>query len=421
MRTTEGAELVAQKITCPSCSRAIAPGEEWVACWACLTREHPDCWDAQGRCASCGHDRFLPASEAQRTASPLRRLVAKASRTARVPIVGALLFFAAPLVGLAWTIFGMIANFQKVATLKSPTPKDLSEGVYESLLGTTGGLAAGFVGLAIFAAWLVWYLRARVVPKAAGAAERSEPRTSAAAIASLGFGVSIIPLLFASEPLIQELKGLPKAPGILLGFGVLATIFVLPIVLGVRARRAIRASEGRLIGADLALAGILLPTAHVVYGVLACAIQLAVDPRAQSLGLAALSAPVPLTAALFVAPIWWRRRKPAETVLASSAAPRRSKLAIASLVAALGVYPVGLAAFGLASALFERSREAAGISIGAAELACLLFAIGAGIVALVRQRSSQGTLTGQGFAIAGLSVALGEVAIAVFFALVLNR
>lgn len=55
-----------------------------------------------------------------------------------------------PLVGLLGTVTGMISSFQVIATLKSPTPKDLAEGVYESLVNTTMGLALALAFLTVF-------------------------------------------------------------------------------------------------------------------------------------------------------------------------------------------------------------------------------------------------------------------------------
>jgi biopolymer transport protein ExbB len=55
-----------------------------------------------------------------------------------------------PLVGLLGTVTGMISSFQVIATLKSPTPKDLAEGVYESLVNTTMGLSIALAFLTVF-------------------------------------------------------------------------------------------------------------------------------------------------------------------------------------------------------------------------------------------------------------------------------
>jgi biopolymer transport protein ExbB len=55
-----------------------------------------------------------------------------------------------PLVGLLGTVTGMISSFQTIATKKSPTPKDLAEGVYESLVNTTMGLAIALAFLTVF-------------------------------------------------------------------------------------------------------------------------------------------------------------------------------------------------------------------------------------------------------------------------------
>lgn len=55
-----------------------------------------------------------------------------------------------PLLGLLGTVTGMIASFQVIETLKSPTPKDLAVGVYESLVNTTMGLFISIVFLSAF-------------------------------------------------------------------------------------------------------------------------------------------------------------------------------------------------------------------------------------------------------------------------------
>lgn len=152
---------------CPYCHSDIVPRDsEWVACWGCLARHHPDCWDETGKCSTCGHDRFLPAELARKTPSRFRRLAARFLRAARVPAFGIALYLLGPLLGLAYTIHGMITSFHTIATLKSPTPKDLAEGVYASLWGTTVGLALALVGGLIFAAWLIWFVKSRVAPRA---------------------------------------------------------------------------------------------------------------------------------------------------------------------------------------------------------------------------------------------------------------
>jgi biopolymer transport protein ExbB len=46
----------------------------------------------------------------------------------------------APLLGLLGTVTGMITSFRKMATLAVITPDKLSQGVYESLVNTAGGL-----------------------------------------------------------------------------------------------------------------------------------------------------------------------------------------------------------------------------------------------------------------------------------------
>ena len=71
------------------------------------------------------------------------RLNAKISYLSLVGNVG-------PLLGLLGTVTGMIASFQVIETLKSPTPKDLAVGVYESLVNTTMGLFISIVFLSAF-------------------------------------------------------------------------------------------------------------------------------------------------------------------------------------------------------------------------------------------------------------------------------
>ena len=56
----------------------------------------------------------------------------------------------APLLGLLGTVTGMITSFQKIETLKAPTPGDLAHGVYESLVNTTIGLFIAVVFLTAY-------------------------------------------------------------------------------------------------------------------------------------------------------------------------------------------------------------------------------------------------------------------------------
>jgi hypothetical protein len=84
-----------------------------------------------------------------------------------VPVFGVALFLFGPLLGLAFTAYGMIASFDKIATVKSPTPTELAEGVSKSLMGgTTVALALGLTGLLVFVVWLLWFLKSRVAPRA---------------------------------------------------------------------------------------------------------------------------------------------------------------------------------------------------------------------------------------------------------------
>jgi len=59
----------------------------------------------------------------------------------------------APLLGLLGTVTGMITSFQKIETLKAPTPGDLAHGVYESLVNTTMGL---FIAILFLTAYFVF-------------------------------------------------------------------------------------------------------------------------------------------------------------------------------------------------------------------------------------------------------------------------
>ena len=56
----------------------------------------------------------------------------------------------APLLGLLGTVTGMITSFQKIETMKAPTPGDLAVGVYESLVNTTMGLFLAIVFLTAY-------------------------------------------------------------------------------------------------------------------------------------------------------------------------------------------------------------------------------------------------------------------------------
>lgn len=55
-----------------------------------------------------------------------------------------------PLMGLLGTVTGMITSFQKIETMKNPTPGDLAVGVYESLVNTTMGLFIAIVFLSAY-------------------------------------------------------------------------------------------------------------------------------------------------------------------------------------------------------------------------------------------------------------------------------
>lgn len=55
-----------------------------------------------------------------------------------------------PLMGLLGTVTGMITSFQKIETMKNPTPGDLAVGVYESLVNTTMGLFIAIIFLSAY-------------------------------------------------------------------------------------------------------------------------------------------------------------------------------------------------------------------------------------------------------------------------------
>lgn len=56
----------------------------------------------------------------------------------------------APLLGLLGTVTGMITSFQRIEQLKAPTPGDLAQGVYESLVNTTIGLFIAIIFLTAY-------------------------------------------------------------------------------------------------------------------------------------------------------------------------------------------------------------------------------------------------------------------------------
>jgi biopolymer transport protein ExbB len=71
------------------------------------------------------------------------RLNAKVSYLSLVGNIG-------PLLGLLGTVTGMITSFQKIESMKAPTPADLAHGVYESLVNTTIGLFIAIVFLTAY-------------------------------------------------------------------------------------------------------------------------------------------------------------------------------------------------------------------------------------------------------------------------------
>jgi hypothetical protein len=162
---------VASPVRCPFCHGDVEARESaWVACWGCLARHHPECWDELGRCASCGHDRFLPAAEARKTPGRARRAVARFARSARTPLFGALLLVLGPLLGVGIMVASMISSFQRMAGPDFVRPDDLASGVFNGMISMSVGLGLGISGLVIVLGWLVWFLKTRARPRAQDAA-----------------------------------------------------------------------------------------------------------------------------------------------------------------------------------------------------------------------------------------------------------
>jgi hypothetical protein len=171
VRARDDVRAVASPVRCPFCHGDVEARESaWVACWGCLARHHPECWDELGRCASCGHDRFLPAADARKTPGRARRAVARFARLARAPLFGVALLVLGPLLGFGLTAASLISSFQTIAESKSPTPADLAASVHMGLTPMAIGLGLGISGLVIVLGWLVWFLKTRARPRAQDAA-----------------------------------------------------------------------------------------------------------------------------------------------------------------------------------------------------------------------------------------------------------
>lgn len=118
------------QVRCPYCRDDVdVEAEDWVACRACLARQHTECW--HGRCASCGGQEYLAASDqAPRPAVVLRgRVRFRAGGHGRLDVRRALREgWELRRHGGYWTIFGALA-LQNLASALS--------------LGVAGGLFAG--------------------------------------------------------------------------------------------------------------------------------------------------------------------------------------------------------------------------------------------------------------------------------------
>ena len=75
-------------------------------------------------------------------------------RWKRFAWIGAILL-ACPLLGLAGTVVGMMMSFQRIETMKAPTPGDLAEGVNFSLYSALVGALLGGIGAVLFTIALI--------------------------------------------------------------------------------------------------------------------------------------------------------------------------------------------------------------------------------------------------------------------------
>jgi biopolymer transport protein ExbB/TolQ len=97
--------------------------------------------------ADRGRARAVSAASRRRRAWSTRRRRCSASLEDQLPFSSSAV---GPLLGLLGTVTGMIASFQTIETLKSPTPGDMAHGVYESLVNTTIGLFIAVVFLTAY-------------------------------------------------------------------------------------------------------------------------------------------------------------------------------------------------------------------------------------------------------------------------------
>lgn len=84
-------------------------------------------------------------------------------RWIRVAILGAVLL-CGPVLGLIGTVVGMIMSFQRIETMKAPTPDDLAGGVHLSLFACLVGLVLGVIGVVLLTIALVRLHRLRAGP-----------------------------------------------------------------------------------------------------------------------------------------------------------------------------------------------------------------------------------------------------------------
>jgi biopolymer transport protein ExbB len=96
------------------------------------------------RMRHAGYEEMVAGLE-QAAAEETFKLNAKISYLSLIGNIG-------PLLGLLGTVTGMITSFQKIETMKAPTPGDLAVGVYESLVNTTMGL---FIAIVFLTAYFV--------------------------------------------------------------------------------------------------------------------------------------------------------------------------------------------------------------------------------------------------------------------------
>jgi uncharacterized membrane protein len=78
-------------------------------------------------------------------------------RSIKVLIAGALLLVGGFVFGLAGTIMGMIRTFSRIAESGTGSPKQLAEGIDNSLISTAVGIPVSFIGLCLVIGGLIAY------------------------------------------------------------------------------------------------------------------------------------------------------------------------------------------------------------------------------------------------------------------------